>query len=423
MYDYIVVGAGIAGLSLSYQLAKNKKSVLLIERNKHVGGLARSFCYEFNRQPFIFDIGPKRFHTEDKAALAFILEILGNEYIKTGRKSSVYLFGKYFNWPITTTDLFKLPPTIQLKIGIDLIKKVLPSQTELKSNRFDSYIIHKYGPTLFKHFFKNYTEKFLLASTGNIHADWASTGINRSIIDKKAKGNSITELAKGILIPKPVKTTFIYPSQKGFGYFSLRLKEQIEKNRGNILTNLQINRIDYPHSTVETKQGTYRFGQLIWTGNINDLSALLGINATGLGYLSTIFYNCVVTGSAKRSDQWIYYGDPRLKMVRVSLGCNFAPYLAPPNYHTIIVEKTCLFKDQTWNSPATLLENIAQELAQVKLIDNPKQIKQVFIASSFSICSFKLFSTISLLFPRTSNIRDTVIHPLLSISFTFASVS
>ena len=41
-FDYIIIGAGIAGCSLAYFLSKYSKSILLIDRNADVIGVSKS---------------------------------------------------------------------------------------------------------------------------------------------------------------------------------------------------------------------------------------------------------------------------------------------------------------------------------------------------------------------------------------------
>ena len=54
VYDAIVVGAGISGLLSALALSKNRKRVLIIEKGKHIGGLARSY----DTDGYKVDIGP-----------------------------------------------------------------------------------------------------------------------------------------------------------------------------------------------------------------------------------------------------------------------------------------------------------------------------------------------------------------------------
>ena len=42
-YDYIIVGAGIGGLSAGLNLAFNNKKVLVLEKNSLPGGLVTTF--------------------------------------------------------------------------------------------------------------------------------------------------------------------------------------------------------------------------------------------------------------------------------------------------------------------------------------------------------------------------------------------
>ena len=57
----MIVGAGVAGLSLGHELVCAGHDVTLVEILPEIGGLARSFRYG----DFCFDMGPHRFHTDD----------------------------------------------------------------------------------------------------------------------------------------------------------------------------------------------------------------------------------------------------------------------------------------------------------------------------------------------------------------------
>ncbi|TFB13442.1 FAD-dependent oxidoreductase [Candidatus Marinimicrobia bacterium MT.SAG.4] len=50
-YDYIILGAGVAGLSFAHEVAKNGNSVLILEKAKVIGGLSQTLEYK----GFLFD--------------------------------------------------------------------------------------------------------------------------------------------------------------------------------------------------------------------------------------------------------------------------------------------------------------------------------------------------------------------------------
>ncbi|MFX0070210.1 MAG: phytoene desaturase family protein, partial [Candidatus Hermodarchaeota archaeon] len=57
MYDVIIIGAGVGGLSCAAKLAKHKKKILIIEKIPHIGGTS----HIFKRKGYIFPMGPLSF--------------------------------------------------------------------------------------------------------------------------------------------------------------------------------------------------------------------------------------------------------------------------------------------------------------------------------------------------------------------------
>ena len=73
IYDAIVVGAGVSGLTSAAFLAKYGRSILLLEKQPHCGGLVNSFT----RDGFTFDGGIRAL--DDAGALFTMLRNLGIE--------------------------------------------------------------------------------------------------------------------------------------------------------------------------------------------------------------------------------------------------------------------------------------------------------------------------------------------------------
>jgi protoporphyrinogen oxidase len=70
----VVVGAGPAGLSCGYELARNEYPVIVLEQDpRYVGGLARTIEYK----GFRFDIGGHRFYSKNPEIEALWTELMG----------------------------------------------------------------------------------------------------------------------------------------------------------------------------------------------------------------------------------------------------------------------------------------------------------------------------------------------------------
>ncbi len=385
-YDFCIVGAGPTGLTLAYELGKTGFSVLVIDRASRCGGLSKSYNYDGN----IFDIGPKRFHTDDPKVVQFIDHVLSEKKLIIGRLSKVFFLNRYYEWPITTKELLNLPVDVAVKCVIDLIKE--KEFTELDS--FPSYIKYKYGTTLYKLFFQPYTEKFLRIEANDIHADWASTGINRTIIDKKAKGNSLTEMFKTLLLPKKVDTKFIYPSDGGFGGFwdtltnLCRASGHCEFIFSDTISNLSshVNGFD-----VMTRNGkSFHCNYLCWSGNINDLIKIINkesnqndINPMAkIKYLNTIFYNIVVDAAVvpRHRAQWIYVSKGDSLISRITCMREFAPYTCKDGDYNIICEVTDSQANPLyWDSANSLTDRVIQELVDMKFLRKASNVKSVYI--------------------------------------------
>jgi len=371
----VVVGAGVAGLTLGYLLSRAGKSVLIVEQEPVVGGLARSYHYD----DFHFDIGPHRFHTEHPEVLAFIREVLGEDLLTMPRKSGVYMFGKYFDWPLSSSSVFKLPPAIMARAFFDL-----RSRREVTDpDSFSQYIISQYGRTLYDCFFKFYTEKFIRIPCEEVHVDWALAGINRAVIDKRVKANTLTDLIKGVLLPKQVKTVFLYPHKPGIDDFSNRLAALIRSHGSRILTNTQVRTVTWRGREIEevvlSDGEIVPTERLIWSGELHSLARMLQVGPFPLRYLAMVCYNVAVRGKLNRDYQWTYYGDRKTTINRTSAPHLFNSRNMPQGWSGLNVEITCFEGDETWTRPESWLPVVRQDLVKSRIINRDEDIGEIWI--------------------------------------------
>ena len=91
-----VIGAGPAGITAAYQLAKKGVEVHVFEAGNAVGGLARTIDLWGQR----VDLGPHRFFSSDPRVNKLWLEIIGDDYEMVDRLTRIYYNGRFFFYPL-----------------------------------------------------------------------------------------------------------------------------------------------------------------------------------------------------------------------------------------------------------------------------------------------------------------------------------
>ncbi|WP_455799797.1 FAD-dependent oxidoreductase [Clostridium butyricum] len=125
----VIVGAGVGGLTTAYELLKAGYDVTILERYDAVGGLSRTYKYD----EFAYDSGPHRFYTKNPKVISFIQDVLKDEYLSMKMTSSVYLLGKYYDWPLGMKVILKLPFKVMFCAAIDMISLMFKKTKEVKS--------------------------------------------------------------------------------------------------------------------------------------------------------------------------------------------------------------------------------------------------------------------------------------------------
>ncbi|MGD0476016.1 MAG: UDP-galactopyranose mutase [Candidatus Velthaea sp.] len=155
MYDYLIVGAGLAGATLAERLATRLRArVLLIDRRDHIGGN----CYD----PIDADglryhrYGPHIFHTNSSEVVAYLSQFTAWRPYEHRVLSRVD--GQLLPLPINRT-------TINRLYGLDLDRAGLGAflrARAIPSRHIDSsekLILSRVGRELYELFFRGYTRK------------------------------------------------------------------------------------------------------------------------------------------------------------------------------------------------------------------------------------------------------------------------
>lgn len=150
-YDYIIIGAGIGGISAGLNLAYNKKKVLILEKNSLPGGLFTTI----KRGRFEFDIAPASLYDfgedEEKGSIGKILKSLNinidtikiplNKRIKTLDDIDIEYKGNLQDWFDTLSE--KNENATSSLLAFTKLAKELKEVNE-KIKRTGSYSENKY---------------------------------------------------------------------------------------------------------------------------------------------------------------------------------------------------------------------------------------------------------------------------------------
>jgi protoporphyrinogen oxidase len=376
-WDVCVVGAGPSGLTIAYELLKGGARVLLIERDERVGGLAKSHIYDGH----VFDSGPKRFHTDDQVVLAFLQDIMRGDLLTIPRSTEVNFLGRYFEWPLRMKDVWQMPFGLSLRSLFDMLFARAPNDKD----SFHQYIRSRYGEALYETFFEPYTGKFLRWEVEDIHSDWASTGINRTVVDSRIQAHSTRDLLKRVLLPSKIKTEFLYPNKSGFGGFYERLLGICRSFGGfRCWTGQTVRRLRRRGRALEgetTRGGEFLCEHLVWSGNLNDLGKVLGDDFR-LPYLNTVFYNviCRADEVIHKGTQWIYVTRGDALISRITCMKEFAGYTCPEGYYNFICEVTDSQRYPVYfTNPEAHRDAVLRELSAMKFLRQPGRVEAIHV--------------------------------------------
>jgi protoporphyrinogen oxidase len=380
-----IIGAGPAGLTAAYLLARNAVAVTVLEADSiYVGGISRTATYK----GFHFDIGGHRFFSKSKEVNEFWDEILPHDMLERPRSSRIFYGGKFFSYPLKPFEALR-------KLG--LFEALLCLLSWLKARffgvrtprNFEDWVSNQFGKRLFNIFFKSYTEKVWGMSCREISADWAA---------QRIKGLSLGSALRNAFFPqrqpkqgsKVIKTlinSFKYP-RKGPGMMWEACAEKVRKMGGEIQMGCRVTGCVFDEIA---RTWSVRF--LDEAGCIQSIAAehvissaplrelIQGVSppvcqrvaraAASLKYRDFITVMLILKERNFFSDNWIYIHDPAVKVGRIQNFRSWSPEMVPdPHKACYGLEYFCFEHDGLWEaSDEALIRLATRELQQIGLAE------------------------------------------------------
>lgn len=376
-----ILGAGPAGLAAAYSLTKHGYSVVVVERESQVGGLAKSITYK----NFIIDFGPHRFYTKLAPVLRLWDEVLGTEQVTVNRLTRIYYRGKYLSYPLKAKEVLSV-------LGIQENFRILTSYFWARlfpyrqPGNFAQWVTNKFGRRLFEMFFKSYTEKLWGVPCTEISADWAS---------QRIKGLSLMKAARNALLGndgkvKSLVDQFQFP-RLGSGQLYEKIVEFLHRHDQQVLLNTEVTKVHQEQGKVtyitlrdrDTNDSkTVPCSQVISSIPITVLLKQLDEappqpiieHAKSLKFRNTVLVYLIVDRGDLFPDNWLYIHDNRVKLGRISNFANWSPDMLPNDWQTpLCCEYWCNFDDELWQmDEAQLRQQAETELRTIGLLGNER---------------------------------------------------
>ncbi len=383
----VVVGAGPAGLTGAYQLAKSGRKVVVLEADpRYVGGISRTAEHAGYR----FDIGGHRFFSKSREVEDFWTEILPEDLLLRPRKSRIYYQSKFYSYPLQPLEALRNLGLVEAaRCGVSYVQAKARPVHDPKS--FEDWVTNAFGSRLYEIFFKHYTEKVWGMKCTEISADWAA---------QRIKGLSLTTAVlsaltsrgprrKGAEVIKTLIEEFRYP-RLGPGMMWERCAERIVAMGSEVRMGHRVERIarDASGYTVRYRtdagEGELHAPIVISSAPLRQLveglepaaPAHVLRAARALRYRDFLTVVLIVKDEDRFDDNWIYVQDAHVKVGRIQNFKAWSPEMVPdPRTACYGLEYFCFEGDGLWSSDDQALIALGKrEMAALGLLDPSKVV-------------------------------------------------
>lgn len=362
LHDVIILGGGVCGLAAAYEyLGKTPShSVLLLEKEERLGGLARSLTLGDQ----VADMGPHRLHTAIPEVREFLLRYAEKELETVKRKSAMYLRGRWIDYPPKPLEILRvlgLPAVskVFLSYGRQFARSIFGLGKPGRDN-FEQVMCKAFGEELYRLIVLDYTKKVWKRDPKKIHGDIArvrvSAGGLQSMVKKvlvgEQKGQE-TSLPEFLYLPGGVETLI---KKLAADNERLGLNVQLATTVNHLK---QVDGAWEIHGEQNGKPKIFRAKQVLSTIPVTELGAHLLKEKPNSAvqnalvdsrFIANFLVMVLLNRNSLTDNQWLYFPGRETIFNRGYEPKNFSETMGGKGQCLVMFEITCYENSKIWNA-------------------------------------------------------------------------
>lgn len=347
-----IIGAGPAGITAAYELAKRGVGVDVFEAGAHVGGLARTLELWGQR----VDLGPHRFFSKDARVNQVWHEVTGDDFRIVKRLTRIFHDGKFYDYPLRPANALKNMGLLNAATCLGSYARQIAAnaRTSTTPATFEDWVVNAFGRRLFEMFFKSYSEKLWGIPCHELDADFAAQRIKRFSLG----GALVSALGLDRGTHKTLVDQFAHPLA-GTGIVYERMAASVRERGGRVHLSTPVAGLVSDGPAIIFPGGSTRtFDHVISTMPLTVMvKSLPGLPVevrdaiARLRYRNTILVYLRVSDPSLFPDQWLYVQSPELRLGRVTNFRNWGAELYGNSPDSILaLEFWCDDDDTLWTA-------------------------------------------------------------------------
>lgn len=330
--DVLVLGAGLSGLSTARHLSRSGKKVLVVEKEKSVGGRAGTV----KKDGFLFDHTGHLLHLHDPYGKKFITSLLKGNLAQHRRSAWIYSEKVFTRYPYQA-NTFGLPWKSVEDCVVGFLKNLHRPPILPADPSFKTWAMATFGKGICDRFMYPYNEKLWRTDLAKLTTHWQGRFLPKPKPSEVLCGAlGVGDNALGY------NTTFLYPIKGGI--------QSLPDALAALVPDVQLDRaaleVDFENKVaVIDGIGEVRYQRLVNTIPLADLldlasslpSAVRSARAK-LKWVSVYNLNLGIARPNVSDKHWIYFPEKKFPFYRVGFNTNFSKNVAPKGHSSMYIE-------------------------------------------------------------------------------------